>query len=383
MNSAFDSRPVAAVVQPADETEQQLIDAAVAAVSSCNWTIGRCASEWTRRYGRGRTDEDFAKLVGLQRDHVTKRRLVWEKFGRIWPSYQNTLVWSHFYSALGWDDAEACLEWASDLGATVAEMRAWRRLQRGEDGSEPEDAPSVAESGENREESRAPARVNRNSTPAAGRGTDRTSGETREPVASPPPAAPSKKRATLSSQGFLDTCGTAPEPPPASSADTGPVASRPVSASEVIVSLRELLRRAEKGLEPAGLAEVGEELRGWSNRFSPVTESSGKFRAPRNEAERQAFVEQVGLYCQERQNGIDPEEFVDAHAKQGWKLSNGNPLRDWKAAIRTWERMRKAGIGPAPARGSVAAANARSAERSEQMHRVAQRFQHGDSEVPF
>lgn len=34
---------------------------------------------------------------------------------------------------LNWDDAEDCLAWARDEAATVAEMRAWRKAQRGED----------------------------------------------------------------------------------------------------------------------------------------------------------------------------------------------------------------------------------------------------------
>lgn len=52
-------------------------------------------------------------------------------------------------------------------------------------------------------------------------------------------------------------------------------------------------------------------------------------------------LEQVAAYCAERNNGIDPEAFVDFYARQGWKLSNGRPMVDWKAAVRTWEKRRK------------------------------------------
>lgn len=51
-------------------------------------------------------------------------------------------------------------------------------------------------------------------------------------------------------------------------------------------------------------------------------------------------LEQVAAYCAERSNGIDPEAFVDFYARQGWKLSNGRPMVDWKAAVRTWEKRR-------------------------------------------
>ena len=47
------------------ETEQELIANAQVAISNCNWTVGECASKWTERYAKGRTDADFGALVGL------------------------------------------------------------------------------------------------------------------------------------------------------------------------------------------------------------------------------------------------------------------------------------------------------------------------------
>lgn len=114
------------------ETEQDLIQRAQTAVSSCNWEVGQCAALWTKRFARGRTDADFAMLVGLTGDQVYQRRRVWETFGDVSANYPS-LKWSHFYSALNWDDAAECLQWANDIGSTVAEMKAWRRAQRGED----------------------------------------------------------------------------------------------------------------------------------------------------------------------------------------------------------------------------------------------------------
>lgn len=48
-------------------------------------------------------------------------------------------------------------------------------------------------------------------------------------------------------------------------------------------------------------------------------------------------VEDVKAYCQVRQNGIDAEAFVDFYASKGWKVGS-QPMRDWKAAVRTWEK---------------------------------------------
>jgi hypothetical protein len=118
------------------ESETDLVTRAQSAISNCNWEVGECAAVWTKRFARGRTDADFAQLVGLSPDQVYQRRRVWETFGDVYGRYA-ALKWSHFYAAVAWDDAAECLQWAEDIGATVAEMKAWRRAQRGEDLSEP------------------------------------------------------------------------------------------------------------------------------------------------------------------------------------------------------------------------------------------------------
>ncbi len=114
------------------ETEEGLIAKAQNAISSCNWTVGECAAIWTQKYARGRTDSEFAKKVGLSVDQVYQRRRVWESFADVYQNYP-ALKWSHFYVTLNCDDAAECLQWADENQANVAEMRAWRRLQRGED----------------------------------------------------------------------------------------------------------------------------------------------------------------------------------------------------------------------------------------------------------
>lgn len=56
-------------------------------------------------------------------------------------------------------------------------------------------------------------------------------------------------------------------------------------------------------------------------------------------------VEEIRAYCQERKNSVDPTRFVDYYLQQGWRLSNGNPMKDWKAAVRTWEHREFDGQG--------------------------------------
>ncbi len=116
----------------AHETEKDLIQRAQTAVSQCNWTVGECAVQWTKKFARGRTDADFGELVGMSGDQVYQRRRVCETFGDAKEQY-SALKWSHFYIALNWDNAPECLSWAHENSATIAEMKAWRRLQLGED----------------------------------------------------------------------------------------------------------------------------------------------------------------------------------------------------------------------------------------------------------
>lgn len=48
-------------------------------------------------------------------------------------------------------------------------------------------------------------------------------------------------------------------------------------------------------------------------------------------------VEEVEAYCFERNNKVDAERFVDYYTANGWKVGK-NPMKDWKAAVRNWER---------------------------------------------
>ena len=57
---------------------------------------------------------------------------------------------------------------------------------------------------------------------------------------------------------------------------------------------------------------------------------------------------EVREYCRERENAVDAESFVDFYAAKGWKVGNA-PMKDWKAAVRTWEKRESRA---APRRGA-------------------------------
>ena len=45
----------------------------------------------------------------------------------------------------------------------------------------------------------------------------------------------------------------------------------------------------------------------------------------------------VQAYCLERNNNVDAQRFIDYYTSNGWKVGK-NPMKDWKAAVRNWER---------------------------------------------
>lgn len=66
-----------------------------------------------------------------------------------------------------------------------------------------------------------------------------------------------------------------------------------------------------------------------SNEISKKSTRQKKFVPP--------TVEEVAAYCLERKNKVDAAYFVDHYTSNGWKVGKQN-MKDWKAAVRTWER---------------------------------------------
>jgi len=48
-------------------------------------------------------------------------------------------------------------------------------------------------------------------------------------------------------------------------------------------------------------------------------------------------LDDVSGYCIERKNFVDAERFIDHYTSNGWKVGK-NPMKDWKSAVRTWEK---------------------------------------------
>ena len=48
-------------------------------------------------------------------------------------------------------------------------------------------------------------------------------------------------------------------------------------------------------------------------------------------------LEEVAAYCVARGNNVDPHRWYDHYTSNGW-LVGKNKMKDWRAAVRTWER---------------------------------------------
>lgn len=48
-------------------------------------------------------------------------------------------------------------------------------------------------------------------------------------------------------------------------------------------------------------------------------------------------LDEVSAYCQGRSNNVSPQRFIDFYESKGWMVGK-NKMKDWKAAIRTWEQ---------------------------------------------
>lgn len=75
--------------------------------------------------------------------------------------------------------------------------------------------------------------------------------------------------------------------------------------------------------------ELDKEIEYGEEKSSPIPSKSKRFIPP--------TIEEVTFYCQERSNNVNAEKFVDYYTSNGWKVGK-NPMKDWKASIRSWEQ---------------------------------------------
>ena len=62
-----------------------------------------------------------------------------------------------------------------------------------------------------------------------------------------------------------------------------------------------------------------------------------KPHSPKRKTFTKPTIDEIQDYCIERNNNVNAEHFFDYYESNGWKVGK-NSMKDWKAAVRTWER---------------------------------------------
>ena len=113
---------------------------------------------------------------------------------------------------------------------------------------------------------------------------------------------------------------------------------------------REAVLKPKRGVKMAST----EEKRRVHTKESKPKKTAKRFTPP--------TVADVCVYCKSRKNHVDPEAFVDHYTSNGWKVGGKSPMKDWKAAVRTWERRKGPEASPNASR-SVSDIRAAQAEK--------------------
>lgn len=65
--------------------------------------------------------------------------------------------------------------------------------------------------------------------------------------------------------------------------------------------------------------------------------SSAKSTTTKRKRFEKPTIDEIQDYCIERNNNVSADQFYDYYESNGWKVGK-NSMKDWKAAVRTWER---------------------------------------------
>ena len=68
-----------------------------------------------------------------------------------------------------------------------------------------------------------------------------------------------------------------------------------------------------------------------------TTNNKNKTIKTNNKLFKKPTVEEIEIYCKERNNKVNSSAFFDFYESKGWKVGK-NSMKDWKASVRTWER---------------------------------------------
>lgn len=75
--------------------------------------------------------------------------------------------------------------------------------------------------------------------------------------------------------------------------------------------------------------DIEEDVNNDNSELSSISEKKESFHKP--------TLMELRAYCSEQHYSVNPEAFFDYYESNGWKVGR-SPMKDWKAALRNWER---------------------------------------------
>ena len=85
-------------------------------------------------------------------------------------------------------------------------------------------------------------------------------------------------------------------------------------------------------IDMVGVSEIDTNNKEININNNSLYNGSSRFQKP--------SLEEIRQYCISRGNSVDPEQFFNFYESNGWKVGK-NAMKDWKAAVRTWEKREK------------------------------------------
>ena len=85
---------------------------------------------------------------------------------------------------------------------------------------------------------------------------------------------------------------------------------------------------------------VTEPLQNNIKSVTPETETETETEKIKSRRFTPPSVDDVSQYCTERKNQINPQSFIDFYSAKGWLIGK-TPMKDWQAAVRTWEARQR------------------------------------------
>ncbi len=106
----------------------------------------------------------------------------------------------------------------------------------------------------------------------------------------------------------------------------------PACTREMVISPREITRVVAPLIECGMLNDESN-----TSDTREITRVKPDEDSPKRKKFTKPTLEEVQAYCADRGAKIDPEAFIAHYDSNGWKVGR-NPMKDWKASVRYWEK---------------------------------------------